>query len=270
MPTTLMDLLRRGDLDGTIAHLREAPDAARRAGTQIRALRAALLDAPGDGRSDAWEGEAWQVSDAVDLAFLASLPPEKAAAQGSISYEAAAALPQVIPDALPAFVEVWSQIFQRSPKNWDRTGHYGAMFQWVVDGHVPAPTQDGAVNLWIPRATQLVRPDAAPGPGEPTRPPHPTPETCPALYAVTLPRLFEAEVRPGLGAAAYDHTSGDAVIELIRHLVDTDVWQLAETRERLEASRRSPGRTATFQQRWLSRLDAALPSASARGRRPRY
>ena len=85
-----------------------------------------------------------------------------------------------------------------------------------------------------------------------------TPQECATLYTVTLPRLFLAEVRPGLGAAAIDHTSGGRVIDLIRHLIDTDIWSLAQTRSRLQQAQASPARASAFQQRWLTRLDAAL------------
>ena len=254
----LLELLRKGDLDGTIEVLRAEPDAARKARSPITRLRAELLKAPGGARSSSWEGPAFSVIDAVDLAYLVALPVERAAAVGAVSPRAADALPQVIPEKLAQFVETWSTLFQRNPRNWDRNGHHPAMFLWVRDGHVPAPTQDGAVNLWLQFAPDLVHPPADPGPGEPDGRLRITPQECTVLYTVTLPRLFLAEVRPGLGAAAIDHTSGGRVIDLIRHLIDTDVWSLEQTRTRLQQARASPARASTFQQRWLDRLDAVL------------
>jgi hypothetical protein len=254
----LLELLRKGDLDGTIEVLRAEPDAARKARSPITRLRAELLNAAGGARSSSWEGPAFSVTDAVDLAYLIALPAERAAAVGAVSPRAADALPQVIPEKLAQFVETWSTLFQRNPRNWDRIGHYPAMFLWVRDGHVSAPTQDGAVNLWLQFAPDLVHPPAAPGPGEPDGRLRITPQECAVLYTVTLPRLFLAEVRPGLGAAAIDHTSGGRVIDLIRHLIDTDVWSLEQTRTRLQQARASPARASAFQQRWLDRLDAVL------------
>ena len=254
----LLELLRKGDLDGTIEVLRAEPDAARKVRSPITRLRAELLNAPGGARSSSWEGPASSITDAVDLAYLIALPVERAAAVGSVSPRAADALPRVIPEKLAQFVETWSTLFQRNPRNWDRIGHYPSMFLWVRDGHVPAPTQDGAVNLWLQFAPDLVHPPADPGPGEPDGRLKITPQDCAVLYTVTLPRLFLAEVRPGLGAAAIDHTSGGRVIDLIRHLIDTDVWSLAQTRSQLRQAQASPARAAAFQQRWLDRVDAVL------------
>ena len=261
MAGDLMNLLRHGDLEGTVALLRADPDQAKRLKSPIGRLRRELHAVEGGAKSDSWVGEAWTISDAVDLAYLLSLPPEVSANKGAISRQAADALPRVLPDDLHVFVDTWSANYQKSPKNWDKIWHYGAMTYWVVDGHVPAPTQDGAVNFWIPEATKLVRPDAPwePGDGEPERRPHPTVEDCPELYTVTLPLLFTAAIRPSLGAAAFDSQAGDAVIETIAHLIDTGVWSLDETRDRLEDSRQLPDRQSPFQQRWLGRLDAALP-----------
>ena len=254
----LLELVREGDLEGTIEVLRAEPDTARALRSPITRLREELLYAPDGARSSSWRGPASSVTDAVDLAYLIALPADQAAAVGSVSPRAADALPRVIPEKLAQFVETWSTLFQRNPRNWDRIGHYPAMFLWVRDGLVPAPTQDGAVNLWLQFAPDLVHPPADPGPGEPDGRVRITPQECATLYTLTLPRLFLAEVRPGLGAAAIDHTSGGRVIDLIRHLIDTDIWSLAQTRSRLQQAQASPARASAFQQRWLTRLDAAL------------
>ncbi|MDO5504218.1 MAG: hypothetical protein Q4G67_13715 [Actinomycetia bacterium] len=258
MAEELLQVLRRGDLAETVALLREDPGAAGRDRVAIKRLRDELLEASGGARSPSWAGVAENVRDAVDLAYLVALPPERAARLGAVTRPAADALALVVPEDLPVFVEEWSAIFQRNPKNWDRIWHYAAMFFWVVDGHVPAPTQDGAVNLWLQHAVQLVRPHAPPGRGEPNRRPHPTPDDCPSLYTVTLPLLFSAQVRPGLGAAAIDRTAGDAVIELVEHLVNTGVWTREETLDRIATALTSPDRASPFQQRWLHRLEARL------------
>ena len=51
----LLELLRKGDLDGTIEVLRAEPDAARKVRSPITRLRAELLNAPGGARSSSWK-----------------------------------------------------------------------------------------------------------------------------------------------------------------------------------------------------------------------
>ena len=106
----LLELLRKGDLDGTIEVLRAEPDAARKVRSPITRLRAELLNAPGGARSSSWEGPASSITDAVDLAYLIALPVERAAAVGSVSPRAADALPRGIPEKLAQFGETLSLI----------------------------------------------------------------------------------------------------------------------------------------------------------------
>ena len=252
MPTPLLDALRRGDLDATVALLRDEPDAALASAADIKKLRAQLQAVALGDRDPAWVGESTEGHhDAVDLAHLMALPPEKAAAVGAVSRRAASLLPDLRPTDLPVFVETWSRLFQRSPKNCDRNAHYPVMFAWVADGHVPAPTHDGAVNLWLQFAPEGLRP-----PRDGWR--IPSPAECRELYTIALPRLFEAEVRPGLGAAALDQSSGGEVMGLVVHLVDTGIWDRADTLARVDAALASPARASVFQQRWLRKLAGVL------------
>lgn len=252
-----LELIRRGDIAGTLDALADPPDATSRGA--VRALRERMLSSPIGHRDPAWLGALTEDHvDAVQFAHLAGMPAERAASLGGLSRRVADTLPRLFPDELPVFVATWSRLYQRNPKNWDRNAHYPAMFGWVKAGLVPAPTEDGAVNLWLTFAPWLVHPRAAPGPGEPAGLVIPGPDECPELYTVTLPRLFEAEVRPGLGAAAFDQSSGGEVSDLIIHLVDTHVWDRGDTLARIEQALAHPDRASAFQQRWLHRLAAAL------------
>ena len=103
---------------------------------------------------------------------------------------------------------------------------------------------------------ELVAPP--PEAGEPQDWTVPTPQSCPALYVVTLPLLFQAAVKPGLGAAALDHQSGGQVQDLVCHLVESGVWDHTETVSRLETARLLPDRANAFQQRWLKQLEQRL------------
>lgn len=219
-------------------------------------LRRVFGAEPIGARGGDWEGELTEGHhDAAALVHLAALGAEKAATQGAVSQRVARDLPLVYPDDLEVFVRTWSQLYQRNPKNWDRNAHYAVMFEWVAAGLVEAPTDDGAVNLWLIRTLDLISPPAR-GRGEPAAPPLPTPQTCPDLWTVTLPRLFEAEVGKGHGAAAMDHTNGGLVHDLVLHLVRTGVWDRQETLERIEAA--LVAREEPFQRRWLQRLRESL------------
>lgn len=211
MSSDLLDLLYRGDFAATLALLRPHPDVGAGVLRRIRSMRREMQAVPVGQRGPSWLGELTEGHhDAVMLALLAALPAKEAAGLGAVSRRAAEALPHVVPDDLPVFVETWSRLFQRNPKNWDRNSHDPVMFSWVERGQVPAPTGDGAVN------------------------------------------------RPGLGAAALDHQSGDPIIGLMVHLVDTEVWDRASTLTRVDAALASPGCASSVQQRWLRKAAAAL------------
>lgn len=253
----LLGMVRSGDYTGTRSWLvAAAPGDLTRVASSVARLRRLYLDEPEGAVGPQWEGEVGAHHDAATLAHLACLPPAKAAALGAVPHQVAADIPLIHPGHLDVFVDTWSTLFQRNPKNWDRNAHYGVIFAWVCQGLVPAPTQDGAVNLWLQRAVWLVDPPEAPGPGEPDLPLLPTPQDCPDLYRVTLPRIFEAATGKGLGAAAIDHTSTDLVIDLVRHLVQTGVWELGETLTRVDAALMA--REEAFQRQWLARLRTRL------------
>ncbi len=261
MSTPLLDLVRHGDLPG-VRTLLTRPDAAGPARAVIRTLREQMLANPIGTRDAAWVGALTENHvDALQLVHLAGMTAERAASEGGVSRRVAESLPELFPDELGVFVETWSRLFQRNPRNWDRTAHHPTMFLWAGAGLVEAPTHDGAVNLWLQFAPWLVHPRGTPAPGEPAGWRFPTPDACPDLYTVTLPLLFEAEVRPGLGAAAHDHTSGGEVLDLIEHLVAIGVWDRAATLTRAETALASPRRAAPFQQRWLRKVVTALSSA---------
>ena len=259
----LLDLIRAGDFTATLTFLRNHPDAAASARTQIKRLRDQLGAIAIGERDAAWVGESTEGHhDAATLALLAGLSAERAASLGGVSGRVAKALPKLFGDELGVFVDTWARLFQRSPKNWDRNAHYPVMFEWVGAGLVPAPNQDGAVNLWLQLVPQVFDPPSR-GRGEPSGWRLPTLDQCPDLYTITLARLFEAEVRPGLGAAALDHTSGDVLIGIVCRLVADGVWPREETLARLDAALTSPGRASAFQQRWLKRLASALDASVA-------
>lgn len=255
--TDLIELLRRGDLTGTRDWL-VAASPQDRAGVarQVARLRRLFEEHPAGAVAEAWEGELDGHHDAATLAHLACLEPARAATVGAVGAAAARLLPAVHPGALAVLVDTWSTLYQRSPRNWDRNAHYPVIFEWAAQGLVPAPTQDGAVNLWVPFAVLAVHPHDPPGPGEPAGWDVPGPQECPDLYTVTLPRIFDAAVAPGLGAAAHDHGAGDQVIDLVEHLVATGLWDRDDTLARARAARDL--REQPFQRRWLSRLTERL------------
>ena len=255
----LLELIVRGDFEQTRQVLPAEPKIDRATATAVGRLRREMASAPGGESSAYWEGELSEGHwDAVTVAHLASLPASKAAGVSSVSRRAASTLPEIFQGELASIVEGWASLYQRNPRNWDRNGHYPVMFEWVGRGLIPAPVHDGAVNLWLEFATRIVHPLSPPEAGEPQDWTVPTPQSCPALYVVTLPLLFQAAVKPGLGAAALDHQSGGQVQDLVCHLVESGVWDHTETVSRLETARLLPDRANAFQQRWLKQLEQRL------------
>ncbi|MEE6273170.1 hypothetical protein V2J56_07400 [Georgenia sp. MJ206] len=247
----IVDAVRAGSYGTTRALvLGASPADLRGAAPALRRTYRAVGAAPHGSLSPdgAWDGEAADHYDCATLAVMACVGPDRAARMSAVTTRVAADLPALFPADLELVVRTWSELFQRSPKSWDRVAHYPKMFAWVRTGLVSPPTHDGAVNLFLQEASLRSR--------------RYSPPADPGLFGETLPRLFTAEVRPSLGAAAIDYhvPAGDParIDELVLRLVAEGVWDATETRLRTEgalAARESP-----FQRRWLRGLLDRLPS----------
>lgn len=211
--------------------------------------RAVGAAAHGDTSPDGlWLGPSVDHYACATFAHMACIGVDRAARLGAVPRRVAADLPDLFPAGLDRVVETWSELFQRSPKNWDRVAHYPVMFEWVRTGLVEAPTADGAVNLLLQELSH-----------HPRR--YTTKEYGP-LLTVTLPRLFVAAVRPSLGAAAIDYQlpPGDRrrVDELVLRLVRDGVWSASDVGGWV--ARGLEVRPAPFQRRWLLALRDRLPA----------
>ncbi|NKX52029.1 hypothetical protein HER39_15935, partial [Arthrobacter deserti] len=110
-PSTAMTLISTGRA-GTARHRRD-----------IAALFHAIADAPHGSRSPGghWHGELDRHYECALAAHMACIGAERAAKLTAVPGPfAAKVIPQLFPRELPVFVVVWSGLYQRSPRNWDR------------------------------------------------------------------------------------------------------------------------------------------------------
>lgn len=238
--------IRSGDFPATMRVIEADRSGVLKQRKDVAALYRAISAAPYQSRSPEhlWDGELEAHVECVTAAHMICIGAERAAKLIGVSRPfASKQIPILFPDELPVFAETWAQLYQRSPKHWDRIAHYPAMFDWVRRGLIGPPVANGAVNLLLSHLVTL-------------RKPMKFLRETPGLIEVTLPLLFDAEVRPSVGAAAVDSNiwSEDPVRidRIIVALVTEGYWQrdmVAESIARARAARPSP-----FQRRWLSGL----------------
>ena len=244
--------MRRGDLGAVLALIESDRPGVLAAKRPVAALYRLMMNAPGLATSPEghWTGELNTHFDAVVCAHAACIGHVRAADLIAIPRKVLKnAYPRIFPEALPEIVERLGENYQRAPKNWDKIGPYGVMFDWIVRGLAPAPTGDGTVNhLLFTLRWSKPRERAA------------LFAAAPALAAITLPRLFDAEVRPSLGAAALDWqldpASEDRIDRQILGLLRTRTWNLEQVHNGIDRFRTR--HTSAFQLRWAGGLERLL------------
>ncbi|NKX53979.1 hypothetical protein [Arthrobacter mobilis] len=246
----IVDAIRAGDFPAVMTVIGTDRTGVARHRKDISALFQAIADAPHGSRSPEghWHGELDRHYECALAAHMACIGAERAAKLTAVPRPfASKAIPKLFPGGLPVFVTVWSELYQRSPRNWDRIAHYPVMFDWLRRGLVDPPRQDGAVNLLLSHL-----PDT-PNPVKYLR-------DRPGLVGVTLPALFDAAVRPSIGAAAVDSNlpPGDSrrIDMTVAALAAENLWE----QEMVEAGigRAWEARTSPFQRRWLAGLRSLL------------
>ncbi|WP_262107516.1 hypothetical protein [Arthrobacter sp. Marseille-P9274] len=248
-PAILM-AIRSGDFHATMRLIAADPAGVTAQCTGIAALYRSIGATPHGSRSPEglWHGRLAGHYECVLAAHAVCIGAEQAAKLTAVPRPfASRELPRLFPAELPVFVETWAKLYQRSPRYWDRVSHYPAMFDWVKRGLIEPPTADGAVNLllsqlpWVGNTVAYLRQAAG-------------------LMQITLPRLFDAEVRPSTGAAAVDSNLGPddprRIDRTVAALVTEGLWEP----EMVEAgiARAWETRTSPFQRRWLTGLGELL------------
>lgn len=244
--------VRRGDLRAVLELIESDRPQVIAAKRPIRELYRLIGAAPHGSTSPEghWVGETEMHHEAALCAHATCIGATRAADLIAIPWDVLRdAYPRIFPAELPAIAERLGENYQRSPKNWDKIATYGVMFDWVARGQAPAPVGDGAVNnlldvLHHSRPEERMRLLAA----------------APDLFTITLPRLFDAEVRPSLGAASRDHqlpaAHEERIDELILTLVRSGTWSpelVADGIARFRAHH-----TSAFQLRWIKGLETLM------------
>ncbi|MFJ6419119.1 hypothetical protein [Paeniglutamicibacter sp. NPDC091659] len=244
--------VRRGDLEAVLGLIESDRSGVLSVNQQLGRLFRLISAAPHAARSPEghWVGELGKHHEAALCAHAACIGAMRAADLVAIPRDVLKnAYPRIFPTQLPAIVERLGENYQRAPKNWDKTGPYGVMFDWVARGHAPAPTGDGTVNnllstlRWSKPRERAALFAAAPD-----------------LATITLPRLFDAEVRPSLGAAALDWqvdpASEDRIDRQILALVRNGMWTPELVLDGMARFRAN--HTSNFQLRWVAGLESLL------------
>ena len=255
----LWDVLRAGLRDEVVAVLLDLPVTRRR---QLRPTVRRLHDiltahpigahAPGGEWVGDLRGRHWS---AAAAALLGCSTVEQAVRYAPLDPPDSADLPRALfPDDLDAFVREWSARFLRDPRAWDRIRGIESMFDWVHEGLVPPPVEDGAVLYLItsvPRTrdgADLLR----------------FLERTPSLIDVTFRRIFDVDGIKGASLAQRDEAvlPGRRVVDLVvPELVRRGHWS-ADFVEDGIARALARGQTPHLA-RWFARLADELPGMRA-------
>lgn len=248
----VVDAVHRGDLRTVLELIESDRPRVIAAKRPIRELYRLIGAAPHGSTSPEghWVGETDEHHAAALCAHAACIGAMRAADLIAIPWDVLRdAYPRIFPAELPAIAERLGENYQRSPKNWDKISSYSVMFDWVARGQAPAPVGDGAVNNLLD-----VLHHAKPGARRKLL------AGAPDLFTITLPRLFDAAVRPSLGAASRDHQLDPAnpsrIDRQILALLKSGTWSpelVADGIARFRAHH-----TSAFQLRWVTGLETLL------------
>lgn len=197
--TRLWAALRAGRRDDVVSAVLDLPAERRRALRPLVRGHDRLVGAEAIGaRAPAgeWSGELRPGHrSAAAAAVLGCSTVEQAMTYAPLDPPDSGDLPKALfPGHLDAFAREWSARFLRNPRAWDRLRGIGAVFDWVDEGLIPPPVDDGAVLFLVTRAPwaydglDLLR----------------YLEARPALIDVTLRRIFDVDGIAGASLAQRD------------------------------------------------------------------